>query len=148
MSKLGTVLYYSCHVIEYCTLKRSLEDPIDRAQKHRKTGTVRLPLDDLEFLQQNRAGLGIDSYHANEVAWDCEANMIKLLRYRHVCVVRLPANKLERFRSVNRQKCESDALMPAYSPKMRYCMGVSQTPISSTLASLALSKPRELCSTK
>ena len=99
--------------------KTDLEDPSDRAEKHRKAGTVCIPLDELGFLEQNRGGLVINSYHAHEVAWDCEANMIKLLRYRHVCVVRLPANKLERFRSVNRQKCESDALMPAYSPKMR-----------------------------
>ena len=101
-------------------MKRSLVDPADIAQKHRKIGLCRISLHQLGFLEENRGGLGISPYHNHEVAWDCVANGVKLNRYGHVDVVRLPANKLEAFRETNRNRCASEALMPTFSEEMVY----------------------------
>ena len=54
--------------------KRALEDLFDRAQKHRKVGTVRLKLDAIGFHPSNRGGAGINPYHVHEVAHDAMTN--------------------------------------------------------------------------
>ena len=48
--------------------KETLEDAGDRAQKRRKQGQLRIPLDQIGFWKENRGGLGISSHHAHEVA--------------------------------------------------------------------------------
>ena len=101
-------------------MKRSLDDPADRAQKHRKLGSVRLPLDKLGFLEENRGGLGISPHPVHEVVWDCCTNGIKLNRYGAVDVVKIPVNKLEAVRKVNCEGCEENELMPPYSHSIEY----------------------------
>ena len=49
-------------------MKRSLEDAADRAQKYRRIGLVRKPLDQLGFHPLNRGGAGIFPHRAHEVA--------------------------------------------------------------------------------
>ena len=72
-------------------MKRPLEDPGDRAQRHRRLGLCRIPLDKLGYLPDNRGGLGISPFHVHELAWDCVANGVKLSRYTHVDIVKIPA---------------------------------------------------------
>ena len=58
--------------------------------------------------------------HVHEVAWSCNVPLkgVQLFRYKQVELVRVPAHALEAFRTANKAKCESDAMMPRYSPTM------------------------------
>ena len=97
-----------------------LEDASDRAQKHRKAGNMRIPLDKIGFWPDNRGGVGCSSHHVHEVAWDCKANKTKLTRYEHVDLVEIPSNALQEIRDINRERCQSDALMPRFSNEIQY----------------------------
>ena len=104
--------------------QHDLEDAGDRAQKLRKQGLVRIPLDKIGFWPSNRGGAALSSHHLHEVTWDCVANRTKLQRYEHVDIVEIPSDSLQWVRDVNRERCESDALMPRFSPEMQYvCAG-------------------------
>ena len=103
-------------------MKRShdLEDAGDRAQKHRKPGLVRIPLEKIGFWPNNRGGLGVCSHHIHEVAWDCTANKTKLQRYQHVDLIEIPQDQLQHVRDANRERCEGDAFMPCFSSHIQY----------------------------
>ena len=98
----------------------AIEDAGDRAQKHRKTGLVRIPLDKIGFWQHNRGGIGINSHHVHEVAWDCKANKTKLQRYQHVDIIEIPQDCSKQFLDANRERCTADNLMPRFSPDITY----------------------------
>ena len=101
-----------------------LEDACDRAQKWRKQGLVRIDLGKLGFWPPNRGGLGVSPHHVHEVANDCKANRTKLMRYGHVDIVEIPSDALEQVRKVNKDRCESESLMPRFSPQRKYvCAG-------------------------
>ena len=53
-----------------------------------------------------------------EVAFDCTHKGTKLVRYKHVDVVRISGNRLEAFRAFNKSKCDGEELMPKYSATM------------------------------
>ena len=57
-----------------------------------------------------------------QVAWSCVANGTKLARYKEVGLVRVPEEELHKWREANREKCESDALMPRYAPNMKLAL--------------------------
>ena len=97
-----------------------LEDAGDRAQKHRKPGSVRICLDEIGFWPNNRGGMGLCSHHIHEVAWDCKANKTKLLHYQQVDLAEIPADQLQEVRDVNRKRCDGDALMPRFSQRIEY----------------------------
>ena len=104
-----------------------MEDAGDRAQKMRKTGLVRIPLDKIGFCPDNRGGLGISPYHAHEVAWDCLSNKTRISRYVHVDVVEIPEADLQRVRDTNKRKSESEPFMPRYSSTIQYmCLTKTQ----------------------
>ena len=84
---------------------------------------LRVPLDELGYLEENREGLGIDPYHCHEVAWDASTNIVKLNRYIYADVVRVPPHRLDKFRKYNQDRIESNALMPKFSPRM--CVGLA-----------------------
>ena len=46
----------------------------------------------------------------------------KLPRYKEVSLVRVPDEDLNSWREANRERCESDALMPRFAPGMRYAL--------------------------
>ena len=98
----------------------SLESASDRAQKHRRVGQVRIPLEYLGFLPDNRGGMGISPFHVHEVAHDVVANTTKTTRYREVEVVKLSDERRPSVLACNKQKCEDSSLMPKFSPTMRY----------------------------
>ena len=98
----------------------ALEDAGDRAQKRRRVGFVRIPLDKIGFDPRNRGGIGCSGYHAHEVAWDCMANKTRLTRYDHMDIVKIPEECLSEVREDKRQRCESDPLMPSYSKCIEY----------------------------
>ena len=100
-----------------------LEDAGDRAQKHRKPGLVRVPLDKIGFSPGNRGGLGVAPHHVHEVAWDCIANKTKLHRYGHVDLIEIPAEALQEIRKANRERCEADDLMPRCAENIQYVCG-------------------------
>jgi hypothetical protein len=99
---------------------RELEDDSDRAQKKRKPGLCRIPLDRIGYWPNNRGGLGVSNYHVHEVAHDCLANKTKLQRYSHVDLIEIPAELLQHVREVNRVGAANDALAAAFSPTMEY----------------------------
>jgi len=100
--------------------EHSLEDAGDRAQKHRKHGFVRIPLDKIGFWPGNRGGLGVASHHLHEVAWDCKANKTKLQRYGHVDLIEIPSESSQQICNANRDRCQSDNLMPRFSSEIQY----------------------------
>ena len=53
-----------------------------------------------------------------EVAFDCTHKGTKLVRYKHVDVVRISGARLEAFRAFNKSKCDGEELMPKYSATM------------------------------
>ena len=79
----------------------------------------RQPLKFLGFHPDNRYGLGIGSSHVHEVAHACQAG-VSQHKYRAVDVIRVPEKALAEFRAVNKKKCESDKLMPKFSPEMKF----------------------------
>ena len=89
-----------------------LEDAGDRAQKRQTVGLQRIPLDELGFWPRNRGGIGFISNPVHEVASDCMLNKVKVQRYHHVDVVKIPADKLQEVRSVNAIRCTADPLAP------------------------------------
>ena len=97
-----------------------LEDGSDRAQKHRKVGNMRIHLDKIGFWPDNRGGVGCQSYHVHEVAFDCKTHKTKLSRYEHVAVVEVPSSALQGIRDANRELCQGDALMPRFSSEIQY----------------------------
>ena len=58
-----------------------------------------------------------------QVAWSCVATGTKLVRYKEVALVKVPEEDLNEWRAANRERCESDALMPRFAPGMRYACG-------------------------
>ena len=82
----------------------------------------RIPVALVGFGEDNRCGLGLCSSHVHDVAWSCNgANKgVVLVRYTVVNLVRVPADQLESFRELNKDKCESDSFMPRFSPEMKY----------------------------
>ena len=103
-------------------MKRSfpLESASDRAQKLRKHGKLRIPLDQIGFLPENRGGVGIIPNHVHEVAWDICGNGTKIARYVQVEVVEIPAHRLADVLARNKQMCEGSKLMPQFSPNMKF----------------------------
>ena len=46
----------------------------------------------------------------------------KLVRYKEVALVKVPEEDLNEWRAANRERCDSDALMPRFAPGMRYAL--------------------------
>ena len=97
-----------------------LEDASDRAQKQRKPGNTRIPLDKIGFRPDNRGGAGCSSHHVHEVARDLKANKTELARYDHVDPAEIPSDALQQIRDINRERCQGDALTPRFSSGTQY----------------------------
>jgi len=97
-----------------------VHDAGDRAQTFRNPGVQRIDIDEIGYWKGNRGGLGISPQHIHDVAWDCMSNGVKLPRYNCVDVVEVPGDMMGEFHQYNKDKCESDKLMPRFSPKMKY----------------------------
>ena len=114
----------TCESQKHMKRQHDLEDAGDRAQKQRKPGMVRMPLNKIGFWPPNRGGMGVSTYHVHEVAWDCMAHKTKIQRYDHVDIVKIPSDALQEMRHANSERCESDSMMPLFSPEMQYvCAG-------------------------
>ena len=98
----------------------TVEDASDRAHRHLKPGYARVPLEHIGFWEHNRGGGGVCPHHVHTVAHDILTNMTKLPRYKHVALIELPVEDLQRHLDLNRVGCESDELMPKYSDKIKY----------------------------
>ena len=92
-------------------------NPLDRAMLYREEGLYRMQLKSIGFQQNNRGGIGIAPVHVHEVAWSC-LDKIKWEKYKQMEVVRVPSKHLDEWRAINMEKCQSDALMPQFSPSM------------------------------
>ena len=44
----------------------------------------------------------------------------KLDRYSYVAIVEIPADELDAVRAHSKERCDVDALMPSYSPRIKY----------------------------
>ena len=105
----------SCLPMASSTDRRGLEDPADRAQSYRIPGEPRVPLAKLGFNPANRGGAGVLAWHCHEVGWDIASRKVKLSRYQHVAVVKVPPVKLEAIRQKNIKKASEEALLPPAS---------------------------------
>ena len=94
-------------------------DPLDRALAFREEGLDRKSLSLLGFLPENRGGLGINGAHVHEVAWSISRG-VKLVRYKQVDVIRVPAAHMETWRAANKEKCAAQDLLPRFSPHMKF----------------------------
>ena len=98
-----------------------LGDASDRASHMLKPGQTRVPLEQIGFWEHNRGGLGVNPHHVHEVAHDVHTNKTKLLRYRAVAIVELTDNNdRQRHLDRNRKLCQTDPLMPEFSPLIKY----------------------------
>ncbi len=95
-------------------------DAVDRADRKRTYGTVRVPGNKIGFWPGNRGGTGINSRHVHEIARDIMFRKCRRTRYEPVHLLEVPEQKLKRFKAQNKEKCDSDPLMPAFSPDMEY----------------------------
>ena len=86
---------------------------LDRAMLLKEQESSRQPLKFLGFHPGNRFGLGIGSAHVHEVAHACQGG-VSQHKYKAVDVIRVPEKALASFRAVNKDKCESDKLMPKF----------------------------------
>ena len=104
-----------------------VEDAADRAERKRNYGTFRVPANKIGFWPGNRAGTGINSIHVHEIARDIMFR--KRSRYEPVQLLEVPEALMKPFKAQNKEKCDSDPLMPAFSPDMEY-VSVSTTHFS------------------
>ena len=101
-------------------MKRSIDDAGDRAHSHQKQGLVRVPLSHIGFWPGNRGGIGVCAFHVHEVAHDCTANRTKRQRYDHVDIIEIPNSERQQILDANRNLCDTNALMPRFSPNLQY----------------------------
>ena len=101
-------------------MKRPIDDAGDRAYSHQKQGLVRIPLPHLGFWPGDRGGIGVCAFHVHEVAHDCVTNRTKRHRYDHVDVIEIPDTARQQILDANRELCETTALMPRFSPDIKY----------------------------
>ena len=101
-------------------------DHAGRAHTHIIAGNLRIRLEKIGFWPGNRSGMGIVPYHVHEVAHDIIENGIKIERYGHVKVVKIPASKRAAIIATNRRFCERDSLMPTHDDQIEY-VAVSKT---------------------
>jgi hypothetical protein len=104
-----------------------VEDAADRAERKRNYGTVRVPANKIGFWPGNRGRTGINSIHVHEIARDIMFR--KRSRYEPVQLLEVPEARMKSFKAQNKEKCDSDPLMPAFSPDMEY-VSVSTTHFS------------------
>ena len=95
-----------------------VEDAADRAQRKRKYGVIRVDPKKIGFWSGNRGGTGINSRHVHEIARDIMVNKCRRSRYEPVELLAVLEPLLKRFQALNKEKCDSDALMHAFSPNM------------------------------
>ena len=99
-----------------------VEDASDRAQRKRKHGELRIPLDQIGFWPGNRGGFGLSAAHAHEVVWDCVANKVKRQRYHHVDLVEIHPDQRAKIQEANKRKAD-DPLMPQCPSDIKFaCM--------------------------
>ena len=92
----------------------------DRAEQFRIPGEMRVPVDQMGFLKNNRGGMGISPLHVHEICEDRMKNGTRPARYVAVKVVKLEGKWLEETLRVNEEKCNGDRMMPKFSNKIRY----------------------------
>ena len=95
-----------------------IDDDLDRALSYKSGNIIRHRAQKLGLLQFNMGGLGISPKHVHEVARSCMKDGVRLHRYISVDVVPEPSRAFDAWRLVNKNKCESSALMPKFSPEM------------------------------
>jgi hypothetical protein len=95
----------------------------ERARSRWTTGGVQfVKIELLGTAPFNRSGMGVAGFHVHEVALSIKNEGFSRRRYRDATVVKVPAADLESFREFNRKMLQSDDLLPAFSPTMRYAM--------------------------
>jgi len=97
-----------------------VEDAADRAQRKRKHGVTRIEPREIGFWPGNRGGTGINSKHVHEIARDIMLRKCRPSRYEPVELLAVPEHLLKKFKASNKEKCDSDPLMPAFSPHIKY----------------------------
>ena len=78
---------------------------VDRAEKYRRSGVVRMRVGRMGFLPMNRGGMGMAPMHAHDVARDRMDNGTSPNRYGAVKLVKLSACWQGMVRAENQKKC-------------------------------------------
>ena len=93
----------------------------EKARSQFSSGGIQfIPVELLGTVPCNRSGLGVSGFHVHEVALSIKADGLSKRRYRDASVVKVPPSELDSFRAFNKRMCESDDLLPPFSPAMRY----------------------------
>ena len=97
-----------------------VEDAADRGFRKRKFERGRVELRKIGFWPENRGGTGINPRHVHDVAIDIMKRKVRLPRYEPVDLIEIPEPLRKRFRAANKEKCDTDPLMPSFNPEMEY----------------------------
>jgi hypothetical protein len=97
-----------------------VEDASDRAQRCLKPGKTRVPIGQIGSWECNRGGGGVSPHHVQEVAHGTQSHKTKLSRYDYVSLIEFNNEDRQRHLHLNRERCETDELMPKFSPDIQY----------------------------
>ena len=101
--------------------KQQIAEVAEGARLKYATGpSMNIALSDLGIAPWNRGKLGVSPFHVSDVVFSVTSDGLSRVRYREVCVVRVPADKLEEFRAFNRALLAACPSLPPCSEKMRY----------------------------
>ena len=103
------------------------ESPRHRAFQHAKIRRIRIPLEEIGFCRiiscTGQCAFDVDDvsgYHAHSLAYALTAQMLRFARSTDLSLIEIPENLLEHMKRQNIRLCEQDALLPSFSPKMKY----------------------------
>ena len=68
----------------------------------------------------NRGKLGVSPFHVSDVQHSISSDGLSRIRYREICVIRVPASELSTFHQLNRQLLAACPDLPPFSEKMIY----------------------------
>ena len=86
----------------------------------RRSGKERVALRLIGMWPGNRGNTGICPFHVHEVANDIVLNDTCQDRYHHICLVKIPTEKLEAVRLFNKRITALNPLLPPFSEDMEY----------------------------
>lgn len=98
----------------------------DCAFRKLKAGRIRIPPEEIGFWPGSLQGHCVNGYDAHVVAHDLMTKTVCLARYSPLSLLEIPDHLLEQMKLENRQHCDKDALLPSFSPAMKYVVAKKQ----------------------
>ena len=101
--------------------KKQIAEVAEAARMKYSTGpSMNIDVGALGCAPWNRGKLGLSPFHVSDVVHSITSDGLSRVRYREVCVIKVPADKLEEFRAFNRALSAACPSLPPFSDQMRY----------------------------